>query len=145
MVLKSYMNRGFTAVLGRLCVSHNLLRIAATQSSRHFAKTPRPLHEDLVKFMHGRGNRERRDSVTNEILWERQQHIKRLGRLPANEAIVRALEDEGLGSRRRKHQVYSHITVHEPGVIKKKTNSGAGMLWKAFLLIWKLLMCFFSV
>ena len=127
MVFKGCMNRGFATILGRQCVSQCLLRISVAQSSRHFAKTPRPLHDDLVKFMHGRGNRERRDSVTNEILWERQQHIKRLGRLPANEAIVRTLEDEGLGSRRRKHQVYSHITVHEPGVIKKKTNSGAGM------------------
>lgn len=99
--------------------------LVANALSRNFA-SQRSLHEDLTKFMHGRGNRERRDSVTNEILWERQQHLKRLCRLPANPAIVRTLEDEGLGSRRRKHQVYAHITVHQPGVIRKKTNSGAG-------------------
>jgi len=126
MVYNGCLNRGLATILGRQCVAQSLLRFSTAQSTRNFTKTPRPLHGDLVKFMHGRGNRERRDSVTNEILWERQQHMKRLGRLPANQALVRALEDEGLGSRRRKHQVYSHITVHEPGVIKKKTNSGAG-------------------
>jgi len=127
MVYHGSLNRGFATILGRQCVSQSLLRFATAQSTRNFTKAPRPLHDDLVKFMHGRGNRERRDSVTNEILWERQQHMKRLGRLPASPALVRSLEDEGLGSRRRKHQVYSHITVHEPGVIKKKTNSGAGI------------------
>ena len=108
-------------------VGLNVKWLASDVTARSFA-SERSLQEDLTKFMHGRGNRERRDSVTNEILWERQQHLKRLSRLPANQALVRSLEDEGLGSRRRKHQVYAHITVREPGVIRKKTHSGAGKI-----------------
>ena len=91
------------------------------------------LKVELTEYMHGRGNRERRDSVTNEILRERELHLLRLGGLYADPIIVRAMKMEGLGHKRRKHQVYAskrptfddQMGSGKPGV--RKTNSGAGM------------------
>jgi hypothetical protein len=91
------------------------------------------LRDDLKKFMHGRGNRERRDSVTNEILLERQRHLRRLEYLEVDPALVSELKARGMGKRRRNHQIYSSVSDPSPfddspsGFQQvRKTNSGAG-------------------
>ena len=90
----------------------------------------RNIKPDLAKFMHGRGNRERRDSVTNAILKERQLHLERLSRLPVDASLVKTLDQEGLGTRKRKHMVYAPINsaaARESNGVRR-TNSGAGSL-----------------
>jgi hypothetical protein len=90
------------------------------------------LDENLKKYMHGRGNRERRDSVTNTILLERHEHLERIRRLPVEESILNVLRAEGLGDRKRKHQVYAPTkslmfgggSYGNEGF--RKTNAGAG-------------------
>lgn len=120
------ISRGLGSLQRRTNIPVNSLWLRAGVSVRNFVVQPKePLHPELLPFMHGRGNRERRDSVTNEILWERMQHAKRISRLPVNQAVVRTLEAEGLGDKRRKHQVYAHVSDRAP-VSNKKTNSGAG-------------------
>jgi hypothetical protein len=70
------------------------------------------LDDELKEFMHGRGHQERRDSVTNYILLERQRHIDRIRRLPVNEPLAREFGKLGLGDKRRKHQVYASVKSH---------------------------------
>ena len=92
------------------------------------------LNKELMKYMHGRGNRERRDSVTNHILRERELHLLRLRHFPVDAEVVKSLKKEGLGHRRRKHQVYSTCKHTVSGEVQtglgkpslRKTNSGAG-------------------
>lgn len=110
------------------CFSTQVCLMVRTLSSGR-----RALNEDLKVYMHGRGNRERNDSVTNEILYERHLHIQRLNRLPAESDIVQTLTSSGLGDKKRKHQVYASVCsmMHGGGSYNnagyKKTNSGAGM------------------
>ena len=98
-----------------------------------FASTSKgkELDPELKAYMHGRGNRERRDSVTNAILLERHKHMERIKRLPIYLSLLRDLEP-GLGDRKRKHQVYAPTKSLMFGGGSagnqdiKKTNSGAG-------------------
>lgn len=70
---------------------------------------------DIRRFMHGRRNIERRDSVSEEILHERMLHQQRLAALDTTTStpieLVKAIQAMGLGTKRRKHTVYKS---HQP-------------------------------
>eukprot|EP01041_Mallomonas_annulata_P005462 gene5462-10981_t len=83
------------------------------------------ISEELQAMMHGRRNKERRDSVTPEILNERLMHQKRITELPSDERLVQYLETHGLGVKRRRAQVYQKILSFSPS-LDKKTTTGAG-------------------
>lgn len=85
--------------------------------------------EDLVELMHGRKNMERRDSVNNDILLERQKHQLRIQNITVNKADVRLLSSLGIGSKKRNHAVYKitfnqFIDVEEGSYKKSQTGSG---------------------
>lgn len=67
---------------------------------------------ELAALMHGRKNRERRDSVTCDILEDRRAHQELLqspavsSRVPLE--LLASLSKAGLGSKKRKSQVYSN-------------------------------------
>ncbi|KAJ1437431.1 P-loop containing nucleoside triphosphate hydrolase protein [Ochromonadaceae sp. CCMP2298] len=65
------------------------------------------LEADLQKFMHGRRNSERRDSVTTPILQERRRHLTRLGRVAVKKQTVAELAALGLGAKKRIHSIYA--------------------------------------
>ena len=84
---------------------------------------------DLSELMHGRKNLERRDSVTDSILLERQAHQQRIRTLSANPKDVKALAALGLGSKKRRLFVYKvqfnqFIDVDEGSYKKSQTGSG---------------------
>jgi len=80
-------------------------------------------------MMHGRKGRERRDSVTVEILKDRQRHQELLKseevlkRIPSE--LLLSLEKAGLGSKRRKGQVYTKSSFGGGGD-QCSTIAGAG-------------------
>ena len=85
--------------------------------------------EDLIELMHGRKNLERRDSVSNELLLERQAHQLRIKSIVVNKASVRLLTSLGIGSKKRRHAVYkltfNQFTDVDAGSYKKsQTGSG---------------------
>jgi hypothetical protein len=85
--------------------------------------------EDLVELMHGRKNLERRDSVNNDILLERQKHQLRIQNITVNKADVRLLSSLGIGSKKRIHSVYKvtfnqYIDVEQGSYKKSQTGSG---------------------
>ena len=57
-------------------------------------------------FMHGRGNRERRDSVTDDILMERKAHQNRLSSMSVSDAFVKSLQARGLGKKKKLNNFY---------------------------------------
>ena len=87
-----------------------------------------PADSDLLGLMHGRGNRERRDSVTRDMLEDRRAHQERLStdevvaRVPA--ALVKSLEKLGLGSKKRKGQVYRSNSFGSS--LDRANTTGAG-------------------
>lgn len=89
-----------------------------------------PTKEDLQEMMHGRKKRERRDSVTDEMLLDRYKHNNRMilldeSKVSAN--LLSKIENLGLGSKKRKSLVYSKISLNnysEPS--NKTTLTGAG-------------------
>jgi hypothetical protein len=81
---------------------------------------------DLSQFMHGRKNSERRDSITETILQEREQHQVRIHDIPVNKMLERYLEDAGLGSKRKRALVYSKLPLHLQ-TEQKKSLTGAGL------------------
>lgn len=91
---------------------------------------PSHLPEDLSELMHGRKNRERRDSITREILEDRFAHQERLqsdvmmNRVPLS--LVRSMEQSGLGAKRRRNQVFSNNVGSQVSQTSHKTLTGAG-------------------
>ncbi|RYG59621.1 hypothetical protein EON64_20055, partial [archaeon] len=63
--------------------------------------------EELEQFTKGRARAERSDSVTLEILQDRQHHYERLQSVKVSDEEVRALAEQGLGSKKRLTNVYS--------------------------------------
>ena len=61
---------------------------------------------DAQRYMHGRRNVERRDSVSKEMLLERMQHQRRLESVEVARVLVDAVDALGLGTKRRKHTMY---------------------------------------
>ena len=85
--------------------------------------------EDLVELMHGRKNLERRDSVNDDILLERQKHQLRIQNIAVDKSDVRLLSSLGIGSKKRQHSVYKitfnqFIDVEEGSYKKSQTGSG---------------------
>lgn len=81
--------------------------VSSFQSIRCFSiVTSESTLDRLGHLMHGRKNRERRDSVTDEILLGRENHRLRLETIPINEYLIRDLEKLGLGSKKRKKIVF---------------------------------------
>eukprot|EP01031_Cornospumella_fuschlensis_P028556 gene28556-34468_t len=72
---------------------------------RGFSLTEIP--EELEIFTKGRARAERSDSVTLEILQDRQRHHERLQAIRVSDAEVRMLAEQGLGSKKRLTNVYS--------------------------------------
>ena len=75
----------------------------------------------LTAFMHGRHGKERRDSVTCEILEDRRMHHVRLlaGVQKLDLDLVKYLWKLGLGGKRRRHRVYAS---HETGAAGAATH-----------------------
>ena len=124
------LSNGSTSGIFRLTIRSsqawgNVNHLSTSKASTKF-------NPKLQEFMHGRGNKERRDSVTDTILLERQNHLKRIRRLPLDQALVKSLDAQGLGDKKRKHQVYAPVKslMYGDGSIGnqglRKTNSGAG-------------------
>jgi len=65
--------------------------------------------DGLTAFMHGRHGKERRDSVTSEILEDRRRHQERLmaGLENLDIDLVKYLRKSGLGGKRRRYSVYA--------------------------------------
>lgn len=87
----------------------------------------------LESFKHGRKGKERKDSITLEILKERMTHHNRIQDLVVDDDMVSdykqkldRLDSLGLGSKRRKYQVYSGLSFHSTESDTKKTLTGAG-------------------
>lgn len=83
------------------------------------------LNTELTEFMHGRGYKERRDSITNEILFERSLHLKRLESIEFDSITSKSLGKQGLGKKGRRNQVYAPVS-DKIRTLNRKTNSGAG-------------------
>ena len=90
--------------------------------------------DELSNFMHGRKNQERRDSVTEMILKERESHQKSISssEFPSSVASVlaRNLKAKGLGSKRRRKLMYSQWSFNGAGPSRKsggKTPTAAGL------------------
>ena len=100
------------------------------QSVRKFSeKDASRIGEDLIDLMHGRKNLERRDSVSNELLLERQAHQLRIKSIAVNKTSVRLLASIGIGSKKRRHAVYKltfnqFIDVDAGSYKKSQTGSG---------------------
>lgn len=92
-------------------------------------------YDDLSKYMHGRGNQERRDSVSKEILLERKRHLEKLMEYPIDSSLLKVFKKQGLGQKKRRNQIYQAISQSNssaqsynniPTSEKKKTITGAG-------------------
>jgi hypothetical protein len=80
---------------------------------------------ELLEFMHGRKNSERRDSITEGILKDRETHFSRIQNLPVNARLLKFVEDEGLGTKKRRNMVYASLPDHIQ-TASKNTLTGAG-------------------
>jgi hypothetical protein len=67
------------------------------------------IDEDLSVYLQGRKNRERKDSVTKKILFDRKNHQERLGKFEISFDLINKIKNVGLGSKKRKNlQLESH-------------------------------------
>ena len=73
-----------------------------------------------------RRRRERIDSITPEILGQRLLYQRRIEAVEVELSLVRSLEDEGFGRKRKLPNIYSVISSEELGGRNKLTNTGAG-------------------
>ncbi len=76
--------------------------------------------DSLEPFKHGRRGKERKDSVTVDILKERKRHRERFEKISIDNSLVHRLESMGFGSRRRLN-IFS-----EPKGNPKSNTVGAG-------------------
>ena len=100
------------------------------ESVRRFSeKDISVIGEDLIELMHGRKNLERRDSVSNELLLERQAHQLRIKSIVVTKASVRLLTSLGIGSKKRRHAIYK-LTFNQFSDVDagsyKKSQTGSG-------------------
>lgn len=89
------------------------------------------LSDELKRMMHGRKGKERKDSVTNEILSERYIFRERIQakikeNIYVDGKLLEYLDDHGLGSKRKRTQVYKMLPVTSSTATDKKTLTGAG-------------------
>ena len=95
---------------------------ALLQSSRRYSTAA--IDEEEMRRM-CRRRRERIDSVTPEILAQRMLYQRRLEGVLVDPSLVRSLEDEGFGRKRKLPNIYSTINSAWMGD-NKLTNTGAG-------------------
>lgn len=86
---------------------------------------------ELKEMMHGRKGKERKDSVTLEILNERYIFRERIrtqivDSKTIDEKLLEYLDDHGLGSKRKRPLVYTKLPVTLTHHNDKKTLTGAG-------------------
>jgi hypothetical protein len=67
--------------------------------------------EELMKFMHGRNKKERTDSVSVKMLENRRDHLTRCAEMDVPMTLLSRLEALGLGTKRRRHNVFSKVTA----------------------------------
>lgn len=87
-------------------------------------ETSRGAHQHSVQ----RGRKERKDSVNEDILLDREMHLRRLSDVPENIELVQRLASLGLGDRKRRRGVYA-LTANSKAVgtvEDKNTLTGAG-------------------
>ena len=87
------------------------------------------ISENLIELMHGRKNLERRDSVNEDILLERQKHQERIKAIGVLVSDIKVLTTLGMGSKKRRPGIYKisynqFIDVDEGSY--KKSNTGSG-------------------
>ena len=69
---------------------------------------------DLSEYLHGRRGNERKDSVTDYILLERQAHQARLDELPSpSKRILQSFSNRGFGTKKRKLSSAAQSIVSE--------------------------------
>jgi len=61
-------------------------------------------------YLHGRNKKERIDSVNVEMLENRRDHLARCAEMDVPVALLNRLESLGLGTKRRRHNVFSTVT-----------------------------------
>jgi hypothetical protein len=86
--------------------SGGCVALAILKSARRYLTGPLDL--ELKQYMHGRKNSERADSVTTTMLQQRKEHLNRLESISVSECTVKRLKKMGLGSKRKKYQVYNN-------------------------------------
>jgi ribosome biogenesis GTPase A len=79
----------------------------------------------LQEYMHGRKNRERRDSVNEGILLERFTHQERISKIEVTPSQIKEIESMGLGTKRKRNLVY-RTTSGEKTSLNRRTLLGAG-------------------
>lgn len=94
--------------------------------SRLLSVRAEEIPDALLQMMHGRRNKERRDSVTKEILLDRYNHQEKIETMQENKELLRYLEDHGLGVKRRRNHVYQKLPVTSPLNTTCSTTTGAG-------------------
>ena len=78
---------------------------------RESSNTAETIPEELMSFMHGRNKKERMDSVSVEMLENRRDHLTRCAEVDVPLVLLSRLEGLGLGSKRRRHNVFSQVTA----------------------------------
>ena len=113
----------------------NLNKISLNLCSRNFSKSnsKQDFPEDLLPYLSGRRRHERKDSVTIEILRERQAFDEKLEAIPksiALNAISNQLDDAGFGSKKKREKFDTIIQFSE----RNNTNN-------IFLVFYFILFC----
>lgn len=82
------------------------------------------INSELLGFMHGRRGNERKDSVTDDILLERKNHLDRLEALhePPNH-ILKSLSRAGFGSKKRRNTFQSIVSASHDGAAVHLTSA----------------------
>ena len=110
---------GFSKLMKLTSLTRNMKKKLSTST----------IPDDLLEMMHGRKNKERRDSVTTQILLERSIHQERLSKLPTDPAIIKYLDDHGLGNKKKNTSIYKKVPFSNSSTnIDKKRTTGAGII-----------------
>lgn len=80
----------------------------------------------LHKYMHGRGNRERRDSISPEMLSDRMTHQERLSTIRVTSEQLRKIQRLGLGQKQRINNVYLKTANYFTADSRKTTTAAGG-------------------
>lgn len=92
--------------------------------------TKNKISDELLEYMHGRRNNERRDSVTDEILTERKNHLDRISTsYYSSDGLLRFLTTSGFGSRKKK-SFKSLVSESQDGAALHLTSSSSD--WPLF-------------
>ena len=120
------LSRTRSLVCPKVCVVSymNILKYALHNESS--VSEIEDLSHELLAAMHGRKSKERKDSVTIQILKERIAHQQRINSINDDKRLFEFLQAMGLGSKRKRHQVYTEMHGHRLDSSGKKSVTGAG-------------------